>query len=116
VFVTRNRDFRKGKLGAERRLLLGNGLATSDGDYWRRQRRLAQPAFHRERIAAYGESMVAFTEEMTAAWRDGEVRDLHADMMRVTLGRRVVPRPSLSLRPRGGVWGTVARRDMRRHP
>jgi len=85
VFVTKNRDFRKGRLGAERRLLFGNGLATSDGDLWRRQRRLAQPAFHRERIAAYGESMVAFTEEMTAAWRDGEVRDLHADMMRVTL-------------------------------
>src|SRR5262245_14902886 len=35
VFVTRNRDFRKGKLGAERRLLFGNGLATSDGDFWR---------------------------------------------------------------------------------
>ncbi|MGH7856708.1 MAG: cytochrome P450 [Candidatus Binatia bacterium] len=85
VLVTKNRDFRKGRLGAERRLLFGNGLATSDGDFWRRQRRLAQPAFHRERIAAYGESMVAFTEEMSASWRDGEVRDLHADMMRVTL-------------------------------
>jgi cytochrome P450 len=85
VFVTRNRDFKKGKLGPERRLLFGNGLATSDGDFWRRQRRLAQPAFHRERIAAYGESIVAFTEEMTAAWRDGEVRDLHVDMMRLTL-------------------------------
>jgi cytochrome P450 len=85
VFVTRNRDFKKGKLGPERRLLFGDGLATSDGEFWRRQRRLAQPAFHRERIAAYGESMVAFTEEMTAAWRDGEVRDLHADMMRLTL-------------------------------
>ena len=85
VFVTKNRDFRKGRLGAERRLLFGNGLATSDGDAWRRQRRLAQPAFHRERIGAYGESMVALTEEMTAAWHDGEVRNLHTDMMRVTL-------------------------------
>lgn len=85
VLVTKNRDFKKGKLGPERRLLFGNGLATSDGDFWRRQRRLAQPAFHRDRIAAYGDVMVAFTEEMTAAWRDGEVRDLHADMMRVTL-------------------------------
>ncbi len=85
VFVTKNRDFKKGALGAERRLLFGNGLATSDGEFWLRQRRLAQPAFHRERIAAYGDTMVDLTEHMLASWRDGEVRDLHADLMGLTL-------------------------------
>ncbi len=85
VFVTRNHDFRKGSLGAERRLLFGQGLATSEGDFWRRQRRLAQPAFHRDRIAAYGETMVSFTEQTIAGWRDGETRNLHADMMGLTL-------------------------------
>ncbi len=85
VFVTKNRDFKKGALGAERRLLFGNGLATSDGDFWRRQRRLSQPAFHRERIAAYGATMVSLTREMVASWRDAEVRDLHADLIGLTL-------------------------------
>src|SRR5262245_30495662 len=50
------------------RLLFGNGLVTSEGDFWARQRRLAQPAFHRERIAAYGQVMVEYTERMLAGW------------------------------------------------
>ena len=41
--------------------VLGEGLVTSDGAFWRRQRRLIQPAFHRERIAALGELMTART-------------------------------------------------------
>lgn len=65
--------------------LVGNGLLTSEGEFWRRQRRLAQPAFHRERINAYGRSMVKDTEEMLATWRDSEIRDIHRDMMRLTM-------------------------------
>lgn len=65
--------------------LVGNGLLTSEGDFWRRQRRLAQPAFHRQRIAAYGDVMVDFTNRMLATWRAGQVRDVHRDMMRLTL-------------------------------
>jgi cytochrome P450 len=65
--------------------LVGNGLLTSEGEFWRRQRRLAQPAFHRERIQAYARIMVRDTEEMLAAWRDGEIRDTHRDMMRLTM-------------------------------
>lgn len=41
--------------------LIGNGLLSSDGDFWLRQRRLAQPAFHREKIRAYGETMRQYT-------------------------------------------------------
>jgi cytochrome P450 len=65
--------------------LLGNGLLTSEGEFWRRQRRLAQPAFHRQRIAGYGDVMVEFTEQMISTWQPGEVRDIHPDMMRLTL-------------------------------
>ncbi|HEY0137053.1 MAG TPA: cytochrome P450 [Nannocystis sp.] len=42
--------------------LVGDGLATSDGDFWLRQRRIAQPAFHRQRIAGFGATMVRFAE------------------------------------------------------
>ncbi len=65
--------------------LVGNGLLTSEGEFWKRQRRLAQPAFHRHRINAYAETMVEYGERMIANWQDGEVRDIHRDMMRLTL-------------------------------
>jgi cytochrome P450 len=65
--------------------LLGEGLLTSEGESWFRQRRLAQPIFHQKRIAGYGEVMVAYTERMLDSWKDGETRDIHQDMMRLTL-------------------------------
>ena len=65
--------------------LVGNGLLTSEGDTWRRQRRLAQPAFHRQRISTYGNVMVEYAQRMISSWRAGEVRDIHRDMMRLTL-------------------------------
>ena len=67
------------------RRLVGNGLLTSEGEEWKRQRRLAQPAFHRQRISAYGEVMVEYAERMIADWKQDEVRDVHRDMMRLTL-------------------------------
>jgi cytochrome P450 len=67
------------------RLLFGNGLVSSEGEFWARQRRLVQPAFHRERIDGYGAVMVAYTERMLAAWQPGETRDVHEEMMRLTL-------------------------------
>jgi cytochrome P450 len=65
--------------------IFGNGLLTSEGDFWLRQRRLAQPSFHRDRIAAYGDVMVRFTERTLDEWQDGETRDVHHDLMRLTL-------------------------------
>src|SRR5436190_14723006 len=65
--------------------LVGNGLVTSEGEFWRRQRRLAQPAFHRQRISAYGDVMVEYATRAITSWKDGETRDIHRDMMRLTL-------------------------------
>lgn len=85
VLVTNNRQFTKHYALRMNRLLLGDGLLTSEGDFWRRQRRLAQPAFHRQRIAGYGDTMVDFTQRLVETWQDGETRDLHAEMMALTL-------------------------------
>jgi cytochrome P450 len=68
--------------------ILGDGLLTSEEPLHLRQRRLAQPAFHRQRLAGYGEEIVNITREMTAGWslyaRSGEI-ELHAEMVRLTL-------------------------------
>src|SRR5262249_7793490 len=85
VLVTANRNFVKDAFTREVRRILGDGLLTSDGDFWRRQRRLAQPAFHRERINAYATVMVDSTLRMLAGWRDGATRDVHEDLMHLTL-------------------------------
>lgn len=85
VLVRHNRNFVKGRGLQGNRRLFGNGLLTSEGDFWLRQRRLSQPAFHRERIASYARIMTSYTERMLAGWHAGETRDVHRDMMRLTL-------------------------------
>lgn len=64
---------------------LGNGLLISDGDFWKRQRHLAQPAFHTKRIQSYASVMSEYTERMLATWHDGETRDIAHEMMTLTL-------------------------------
>ena len=86
VLVKNNRNFTKSRYFRRELSFLGKGLLNSEGELWRRQRRLAQPAFHRRRINTYGETMVSHAEQMLATWRDGEVRDVHQEMRRLTLG------------------------------
>ncbi len=76
VLVGNNRNFIKDRAERSGLRFLGSGLLTSEGDFWRHQRRLAQPAFRRERINAYGETMVEDAGQMLETWRDGEVRDV----------------------------------------
>jgi cytochrome P450 len=85
VLVTNYQSFIKGEALQSNRRIFGKGLLTNDGDSWLQQRHLIQPAFHRDRIESYGDTMVAYTERMMAAWHDGEVRDIHRDMMRLAL-------------------------------
>jgi cytochrome P450 len=85
VLVTHHRNFTKSR-GLERsKALLGNGLLTSEGAFHLRQRRLMQPAFHRERIASYGRTMVAYADRMRGTWSNGAVIDVSQEMMRLTL-------------------------------
>ena len=64
---------------------MGRGLVTSNGDFWRRQRRLAQPAFHTQRITAYADTMVNYARQQMADWSAGQVRDVDEEMMQLTL-------------------------------
>jgi cytochrome P450 len=85
VLATASKNFTKHFAIRLNRLLLGNGLLGSEGDLWLRQRRLAQPAFLRDRVAAYGPRMVACAQAMLVRWQAGQTRDLHAEMMQLTL-------------------------------
>jgi cytochrome P450 len=67
------------------RLVLGEGLLTSEAPLHLRQRRLAQPAFHRQRIASYGQIIAGYTAEMTSRWASGKVMDLHPEMLLLAL-------------------------------
>jgi cytochrome P450 len=84
VFVDRSKNFVKPYILRTDRLRMGDTRLGDEGDFWRRQR-LAQPAFHRTRLDEYGETMVATTQEMLGTWRDGERRDILAEMNRLTL-------------------------------
>jgi cytochrome P450 len=85
VLVTHQRNFTKSR-GLERaKKLLGEGLLTSEGAAHLRQRRLIQPAFHRERIAGYGRVMVEHAARMRERWQEGDTFDISREMMRVTL-------------------------------
>jgi cytochrome P450 len=85
VLVTNGRAFHKGR-GLERaKMLLGEGLLTSEGELHLRQRRLAQPAFHRSRVAAYGEVMARYAARRVARWQDGATVDLSREMAAYTL-------------------------------
>jgi cytochrome P450 len=86
VLVRNHRNFIKFPLFFRQvRAIFGQGLLTSEGEFWHRQRRLAAPAFHAQRVASYGDVMVRDTERMLASWQPGELRDAHADMMALTL-------------------------------
>ena len=69
--------------------ITGRGLLTSDGDFWLRQRRLAQPAFHKQRIAGFAGLMTSCAEAMLARWDGsaarGEPIDVAAEMMHLAL-------------------------------
>ncbi|HEV7398307.1 MAG TPA: cytochrome P450 [Pyrinomonadaceae bacterium] len=85
VLVTNSQNFMKGLALQRAKRLLGEGLLTSEGEFHRRQRRLAQPAFHRARIASYGELMVQYAAAMSERWSDGASLDISEEMMRLTL-------------------------------
>jgi cytochrome P450 len=91
------RNYHKSPLYQKLRMTLGNGLLTSEDDFWLRQRRIAQPAFHRQRVAALANVMADAAREAAAHWQtvasEGRPVDVAEEMMRLT--RTVVLRALL---------------------
>ncbi|HEY3119150.1 MAG TPA: cytochrome P450 [Vicinamibacteria bacterium] len=85
VLVTHQHQFLKGYGLQWAKQFLGEGLLTSEGEHHTRQRRLSQPAFHRERIAGYAKVMSDHAARARGRWRDGAVLDLAQEMMQLTL-------------------------------
>jgi len=85
ILVKEHANFHKSRDYRALRAVLGNGLLTSEGEFWQSQRKLIQPAFRHENIVAYGQIMTRAAAALLAGWKPGETRDLHADMMTLTL-------------------------------
>jgi cytochrome P450 len=85
LLITQHRFFHKSRVLQRTKRIFGEGLLTSEDPLHLRQRRLAQPAFHRDRISRYAEVMVERAARMRHRWRDGETLDIHHEMMRLTL-------------------------------
>jgi cytochrome P450 len=65
--------------------LLGDGLATSEGELWRHQRNLLLPLFSRERLPGYGPIITRHIDRLMSGWQSAEVHDIYRDMMALTL-------------------------------
>jgi cytochrome P450 len=87
ILVEQPEKFHKARLIKRAfRPFAGNGLLTSDGALWKQQRKLIQPAFHHKQLTTYADVMIEHTLRMMDAWRSGEVREISADMTKLTLG------------------------------
>jgi len=86
ILVTNQTNFTKSRFLERAKVLLGEGLLTSEGEFHRRQRRLVQPAFHRDRLIGYASAMVETTAQTRESWTGGAQLDMAREMMRLTLG------------------------------
>jgi cytochrome P450 len=85
VLLTQQRHLIKGRGLRLARRIVGEGLLTSEGDFHRRQRRLAQPAFHHQRIQAYAGLMADYARRMGTRWQEGDSIDLYLEMLKLTV-------------------------------
>ena len=85
VMLVRRGDFSKAYLSSIMPPLLASSLLLADSDSWLHQRKLMLPAFHKERLDEYATAMAEESERVIASWQSGERRDVHSDMMRLTL-------------------------------
>lgn len=89
VMQMNNQNYTKGDRINIAKPLVGNGLFSSEGEFWRRQRRMMQPAFHRKQIDNLAEEMVTTIEEMLLKWEpvadSGEIINIQNEMMGLTM-------------------------------
>ena len=98
VLITNRDNYPKSVNYRGLKLVLGEGLVTSEGETWKRQRKLAQPAFHHQSLVSFVDEMARCTAEMLERWDarpDGEPFDAHEEMMRLTF--RIVGRTLCSV-------------------
>lgn len=85
VLVKNQGNFVKSRDYRALKSVLGNGLLTNEGADWQKQRKLVQPTFRHENTERYADVMVLATTRMLDTWRGGETRDIHQQMMALTL-------------------------------
>ena len=85
VLVDKAQSFVKERTQKRMKILLGEGLITADGETHKRHRRIAAPAFHRQRIQAYASTIVEHAETMRDSWQPGKQIDIASEMMRLAL-------------------------------
>ncbi len=85
VLLDKDGVFIKDKVTRGLSIIVGQGLLTSEGELWKRQRKLISPSLTRKHIATYADAMVRSARQYAAKIRDNEVRDVHVDMAKVTL-------------------------------
>ncbi len=87
VLVTNAGNYHKPSLGGDEGLggLLGDGLLTSNGEHWQRQRKVMQPSFYGDKLNEYADVIVRDTEDLADSWHDGEHVDIHREMSLLTL-------------------------------
>jgi cytochrome P450 len=85
ILVTQSSSFVKERTVRRMKVLLGEGLITSDDPIHIRQRKIAAPAFHRQRIAAYGDQIVSIAAHHRDQWQPGQTIDIAADSMALSL-------------------------------
>jgi cytochrome P450 len=86
VLIVQHANFVKERTQQRAKLLLGEGMITSDGATHKQQRQAAAPAFHRQKIAAHADEIVRRAAELRAKWSGGEAHDIHLEMMTLGLG------------------------------
>ena len=85
VLVTHNRNFEKSRALKRTKIILGEGLLTNEGEPHLKQRRTIQPVFHHQRIKSYGDVMGQYALRVGDGWKNGEVVNIHKEMMKLTL-------------------------------
>lgn len=90
VLVKNNRKYHKSKAYKFLKIVLGNGLLTSDGEFWRRQRRIAQPAFHKQVLASFTKEIESLADNVVTRWNrsleeGNEVLNIADEMMKLTV-------------------------------
>lgn len=84
VLITNNRNFLKSRALQRAKIIVGEGLLTSEGETHLRNRRIIQPIFHNRVIPGFAETMVHFTDEFISDWKESSVIDVHRKMMEIT--------------------------------